>query len=181
MTTTHISKSDEATLALKLAAGIEQHFTATAQLYIAEKALTPAQVAAQLQTLAALRTAVDAARAALKGKLADETTEGPALRAFCASVISFVRAAYPGAPEILADFGLAPKKVRKALTAQEQAAANAKGAATREARGTVGKKKKLAIKGKVTGVVVTPITPAPAAPPGPVALAANGASNGAAH
>jgi hypothetical protein len=173
MTTLHISKSDEATLALKLAAGIQQHFAATAQLYIAEKTLTPAQVAAQLQTLAALRTAVDAARAALQGKLADETTEGPALRAFYASVIGFVRIAYAGAPEILADFGLAPRKARKALTAEQQAAANAKSQATREARGTVGKKKKLAIKGKVTGVVVTPITPAP--PP------ANGASNGAAH
>ena len=173
MSGTHTSKSNEAALALKLAAGIEQHFAATSQLFIAEKTLTPAQVAAQLQTLAALRAAVETARAALQGRLADEKREGPALRAFYLSVIGFVRVAYANAPAILADFGLAPKKVKKPLTSEQQAAAAAKNLATREARGTIGKKKKLAIKGKVTGVVVTPITPAP--PP------ANGASNGAAH
>jgi hypothetical protein len=47
--------------------------------------------------------------------------------------------------------------------------------ATRKARGTASKKQKLAIKGDVTGVVVTPVT-APTAPPagtGPVAAPAS--------
>jgi hypothetical protein len=52
------------------------------------------------------------------------------------------------------------------LPTDKRVAATAKLRATRTARGTTSKKQKLAIKGDVTGVIVTPITaPAPASPP----------------
>jgi hypothetical protein len=158
MSTNKNNKSNEAALATKLAAGLQQHFAANSVLYIAKQSLSPAQVAAQLEQLATLRSGVDAAKAAFQGKLAEERAAAPALRAFYLAVVGFVRVAYEGAPQVLADFGLAPAKPRKQLTPEERAAAKAKNRATRAARGTVGKKKKLAIKGAVTGVVVTPVT-----------------------
>jgi hypothetical protein len=57
-------------------------------------------------------------------------------------------------------------KARQPLPTEKRAAATAKLRATRTARGTTSKKQKLAVKGDVTGVTVTPITtPAPASPP----------------
>jgi hypothetical protein len=79
-------------------------------------------------------------------------------------------------------YGIPPAKVPVISPATRTAAA-AKAAATRKARGTTGKVKKLEITGNVTGVVITPVT---AGPPVPVtdgssaSSAANGSSaNGA--
>jgi hypothetical protein len=75
---------------------------------------------------------------------------------------------------VLADFGFAPPK-RATLTPEQKAAAAVKAKATRAARHTSGKKQKKAVKGDVTGIVVTPVTAqkpgtspaAPAATTGP--------------
>jgi hypothetical protein len=116
----------------------------------------------------------------MRGALEDEKREAPALRAFYFAVVAFVRVAYEGAPEILANFGLSPKKVKKPLSGEQQAAAAAKRAATRAARGTIGKRKKAGIKGSVTGVVVTPVTATPAAGSTPTGGASGtSAGNGA--
>ena len=86
------------------------------------------------------------------------------------------------------EFGYAPRK-RAAVTAEKRANAVKLNEATRQARGTVGKKQKLAIKGTlpaappaaapppVTAAVGTPTVAAPAASP----VAASAATNGAAH
>jgi hypothetical protein len=75
-----------------------------------------------------------------------------------------VLATFPGAVQMLADFGMAPHKVPAPRTVEQLAAAKAKAEATRKARGTVGRRKRLAIQGNVTGVLLTPVT-APAASP----------------
>jgi len=62
---------------------------------------------------------------------------------------------------VLADFGIQPPKVRVPLTVEAKAAAAAKRAATRAARHTMGSQQKKAVKGDVTGIVMTPITAAP--------------------
>jgi len=81
----------------------------------------------------------------------------------------FVQATYANATPTLADFGIAPPKVRAPRTAEQKAASAAKAAATRKARGTAGKKQKAAVKGNVAGITVTPITtqivPSPSAQP----------------
>jgi hypothetical protein len=51
-----------------------------------------------------------------------------------------------------------PLKGRKPLDTEHRAAATAKMRSTRAARGTTGKKKKLAVKGDVTGVEIKPLT-----------------------
>jgi hypothetical protein len=62
------------------------------------------------------------------------------------------------AADILALFGLEPRKAPAPRTGEENAAAAAKAKATRTARGTASKKQKLAIKGNVTGITVVPTT-----------------------
>ena len=153
-----LSKSNEAALAEQLAAGTQKHLATIAQLIVGSSTYTPAQAETQLKAFAALRNDVDAARATVKAKLADEAAQAPTMRVFILAFITYVQAAFGNSPDILADFGLAPKKVAVPLTAVQKAAAAAKRKATREARGTMGKKARLAVKGNVTGIVVTPVT-----------------------
>ena len=107
------------------------------------------------------------AKDALTAEQAAQAQVSPILRAY----EHFVLVTFAGASQTLPDFGLAPPKARTPLTAQQLAARAAKAKATRVARGTTSKKKKLAVKGDVTGVVVTPVTaptettPASPAPP----------------
>ncbi len=154
-----------AALAEKLAAGVQEHLSTVAQLIIGSGTYTPTQVANQLLAFAKLRNDVDAARAALKAMLVDEAAQGPALREFFLAVLQYVRAAFGNSPDILADFGLPPKKERTPQTVEQKAAAAAKRAATRKARGTVGSRKRKTIKGTVTGVEITPVTTASAPQP----------------
>jgi hypothetical protein len=159
------SKSNEAVLAGKLAAGTQKRLSTIGQLIIGSGTFTPAQVVSELQSFASLRASVDAAKATLKAALEDEKSKGVSLRTFFNTFIVFVRAAFGNSPDILADFGLLPKKVKAPLTVAQKAAAAAKHKATREARGTKGTRQKALIKGAVTGVEITPVTASsPSAP-----------------
>ncbi|HEX8789451.1 MAG TPA: hypothetical protein VF765_00765 [Polyangiaceae bacterium] len=160
-------KGNQASLAELLIAGTQKHLATITQLVVGGSTLTPVQAVAKLQAFADLRNAVDAARAALKAKLVDEQAQGPLLRAFFIAFIGFVRAAFGNAPDVLADFGLAPKKTKAPQTVEQKAAAAAKRAATRKARGIIGTRKRAAVTGNVTGVDITPVT-TPAAPPAPL-------------
>jgi hypothetical protein len=73
---------------------------------------------------------------------------------------AYVKAAYGNSPDVLADFGI-QTKARVPLTVDAKLTAAAKRAATRAARHTMGKRQKNAIKGDVTGVLVTPVTSTP--------------------
>jgi hypothetical protein len=103
---------------------------------------------------------VDTAQAAAKAKLAVESAQAPALRAFTRQFRTFDHASFAASPDVLADFGIASKP-RVPRTVEEKAAAVAKSAATRSARHTMGARQKEGVKGDVTGVVVIP-TKAPA-------------------
>ncbi len=65
---------------------------------------------------------------------------------------------YGNTAETLLDFGLEAPRPRTPLTTEQRLAAAAKARATRVARGTKSRKQRLAIKGDVTGVVVTAVT-----------------------
>jgi hypothetical protein len=93
--------------------------------------------------------------------------------------------AYANSPTTLQTLGITPRKKPAPLSVEALAAAKAKAAATRKARGTTSKKQKALITGDVTGVSITPTTTtggAPAATAGtsapvvpPAAQAVNGA------
>jgi hypothetical protein len=97
------------------------------------------------------------------------------------AIVQAVRTAFADQADVLADFGLPPKKVPTPLTVEQKAAAAAKREATRAARGTTSAKAKKGIKGAVTGIVMTPIVagaPAVQAPPAPTAGPTPGTATG---
>ena len=151
------SKSALVTRALQLLAGTKKHLATASTLSFASGSVTPAQIETLLQTFVNLRQGVDAAKATTKARINDEATQAPALLRQIAEFESFVKVLFARSPDVLADFGIQPKKARKPLTAEQKAAAKAKRNATRKARGVIGKVKRAAVKGDVTGVDVTPV------------------------
>ncbi len=138
-------------------AGTTKHFP-NGSFTIGNTTYTSASLVQVFQGLAsamlARNVAETGAKDALTAEQAAQAQVGPILRAYERLVlVTFI-----GATQTLADFGLAPPKARTPLTAQQLAARAAKAKATRTARGTTSKKQKLAVKGDVTGVVVTPVT-----------------------
>jgi hypothetical protein len=146
-----------------LIAGMQKHFP-NESLTLGNTAYTTDTLVKALQGLADALTAVDAAQANAKDAVnalrAMKAKVGPLER----NLRSFLRLRFGTANAQLVDFGVQPAKARTPLTSDKRVVATAKAKATRTARGTTGKKKKLAVKGDVTGVVVTPVT-RPASPP----------------
>jgi hypothetical protein len=151
------TKTARTARAKSLAAGAREHFGPTEALRYASGIHTVDDVAAGLAELVALREAVRAAQGALEKALADEEAATPALVQRMNDFESFVQVTFGKSPDVLADFDLAPRKTPRPLTGAEKVAAAAKNAATREARGTKGPRARLAIRGDVVGVSVTPV------------------------
>jgi hypothetical protein len=156
MTTRIVGKGQVAAVAKQLIAGTAKRLTATTPIVLAGSSFTPDQITSKLQQLVNLRSAVDAAKASSKARIAEETTQAPSLIAFVSDLRAYVKVTFRDSPEALADFGITPK-VRVPLTGEAKALATAKRAATRAARHTMGSNQRKAVKGDVTGVVVTPI------------------------
>ncbi len=179
MATKGKAKATVVARAQSLIAGAKKHLTNVTQVTLAGQSLTPAQVVEKLQALVDLRTAVDAAKASTKAKLAAEATDAPALRTFMGAFATYVKAAHQNAPDVLADFGITTK-ARAPQTVEQKTAAAAKRAATRAARHTMGKKQRAKVQGDVTGVTVTPIAaPKPTtatSPASPTAPATSGSA-----
>ena len=176
------SKANETTQATQLIAGFQKHLATVTSLTLASVAYTPAQIEAALQLLIALRSAVAAAKSAVKAKLAAEQTQAPTLRSLMAALASYVKVTFSASPDVLADFGLAPKKAATPLTTAEKTVAVAKRASTRKARGTTSKKAKKAVKGDVVNVTLTTVTAGPvvASSAAPSAPATGGRATGGA-
>jgi hypothetical protein len=159
MATTVEGKAQEAAEAKQLIAGAAKHLGSTTQVMLLGSSNTPADVATTLQSIVTLRADVDASKASTKAKLALEAASMPTLRAYKSAFVSYVMGAYGNSPDVLADFGIQLKR-RASSTVDAKAGAVAKRKATRVARHTMGSQQKKAIKGDVTGVVVTPISAA---------------------
>jgi hypothetical protein len=165
MTTTNnqSAKSTRVSLAQLFIAGTNKHFpNPNDSLVFGGATQTVAAMLAMLQAIIALRAVVEAAKAALATAVAAETGQLPPLIVSFKAYKKFLLARFGDTPDVLADFGLAPRKARTPLTAEQKAAAAAKAKATREARHTMSSKKKKGIKGNVTAtLVVTPASPPP--------------------
>jgi ABC-type transporter Mla subunit MlaD len=138
-------------------AGTAKHFP-NAQFTLGGTVYTTASLTQLLTQLVNALTAVAAAHASVKDAIAAlkgvAAQVDPVMRAYR----RYVLAAFSNATQELADFGMQPPKARKPRTSEQNAAAAAKAKATRTARGTASRKKKLAITGDVTGVKITPVT-----------------------
>jgi hypothetical protein len=164
---TNRNKETDVALAKQLIAGFKQHFPAVTSMTIGGQPLTPAQIEQFLQTLIDLRAAVDDAKSATKAKIQTEASQAPALRSRMAALVTIVKGSFGNSPDVLADFGLKPNKVRTPLTIDQKAVAAARRAATRAARHTMGPKQRQQVKGTITTIV----SPPPADAPKPVAPA----------
>jgi type I site-specific restriction endonuclease len=148
------SKTKETALAQQLLAGLQKHLANVTSLTVASADYTPAQIVTALQTLMTLRAAVQAAQAAAKAKVTAENAQAPALRAIMMALVAYVKLTFSESPDVLADFGLKPKKAPTPLTAAQKAVASAKRKATRAARGITTKKAKQAVTGNVVDVAI---------------------------
>jgi len=146
--------------AKRFIAGTAKHLGSMAQVTLLRSSFTPTQIESKLQALVDMRSDVDAARATAAAKLANETAQTPALLALMGALESFVQAAFGASPDVLADFGLAPK-ARAQVTVEAKAVANAKRKATRAARHTMGPKQKKGIVGVIPDVITIPTTASP--------------------
>jgi hypothetical protein len=152
-----LTKAEALTAVQALISGLQKHFP-TGQLTVGNVVYASLALVQLLQGLVlammAQTTADTAARDALAALRDEQTQTGPVIQA----LKELLLAQFGNATQTLADFGLTPRKVRAPLTVEQKAAAKAKREATRIARGTMGPKAKLAIK----GAVAAPVAAAPA-------------------
>ncbi len=163
-TTTKPNKAAALARVQALMAGTQKHFP-NGSFTLGKTAYTTASLLAALQSLENAMIALEAGRNSVKDALTAlhgvQAKVAPLMRDYK----RFLQATFSNAVQELADFGLQPPKVAKPLATEQRTAATAKLRATRKARGTTSKKQKLAVKGGVTGVVVTPTTNASASSP----------------
>ena len=123
---------------------------------------TTASLVTLLEGVASALLALNAAQAAAKDALATSRAAKAAAEPVIQLYERLIQTTFSGSEQMLADYGVASPRKPGPRTVEQLAAAAAKAEATRIARGTTSRKKKLAIRGNVTGVVVTPVTaPAP--------------------
>jgi hypothetical protein len=162
------NRTSEVTADQKLIAGLTKHAATLPSFVVAGVSTTNADVIAKLQARIAAENAVPPARATWQAAVSAARSEIAATKSVVSAVKQAVLAAFAGQVDALGDFGLTPRKAR-VLTPEAKVAATAKAKATRAARHTAGSVQKKAVKGDVTGVVVTPVTSAPTnvvTPPG---------------
>jgi hypothetical protein len=139
-------------------------YCATTVFTIAGQSYTTTQVVALITSILNVKVAVAPAKAtwlaATQAVDAAEAQDGLIVK----GVRDVVALMFQNAPTTLAALAIVPRKPPTPLSAQARAAANAKAAATRLARGTASKKQKAEVTGNVTGVTITPVT-APSATP----------------
>jgi hypothetical protein len=140
-----------------LIAGTQKHFP-NGQFTFGSTVYTTASLVQIFQDLIAAIVAVAPAQATasdvVAARHAMEAKADPVIQAYK----SYLRVTFSDAKAQLTDFGMQASKARTPVRPETRLAATAKAKATRIARGTVGKKKKLTIHGDVTGVIVTPVT-----------------------
>jgi hypothetical protein len=164
-TTSSHSKATVAAQLQALITGLQKQFP-NGKFTLGNNGYTTKTLVSELQSLIDAIDAVNMAQAKATIAVAALRETGATVGPIVLALRSNLLAMFGDAVDILALFGLAPRKRPAPRTGEENAAAAAKAKATRNARGTTSKKQRLAVVGNVTGITVTPITaPAEVAPP----------------
>ena len=174
------SKNDRKAKDLQLAEGLKKHTSKSTVWVIGQKKYDLATILGFLARRVNSAQVVANAKAAWQGKRQeDEVLEAETAR-ILAALGQNLLVTFDGLPDVLADFGLSPRKAPRALTGEEMVLKAAKARATREARHTLGKRARQAIKGTTSDVGPPILPPAPtngAPPPTNGAAATNGAAS----
>jgi hypothetical protein len=161
MSTSKVSKASTLAFLQALVAGTKQHFP-NGPITFGNATYTAASLEQLFSSLILAMTSLSAAQLSAKDAMANKRGVQAKVGPIVSAYKRFLVATFAGATQTLADFGVPPPKAKAPLSSAQRAAATAKARATRQARGTVGSKKKLTVKGNVTGVIVTPVTSTPA-------------------
>jgi hypothetical protein len=162
-----------------LIAGLQKHFPG-GSLTLGGASLSVTSLVQILQDLVSAMLAASAAQANARDAVANVRAKKAAAAPIIKGLRSLLGTMFAGAAQALADFGIEPPKARKPMSSEVLVARAAKAEATRAKRGTKGPKAKLAIKGDVTGVEITPVTSPVALPPAQQEANASSAPTGAA-
>jgi hypothetical protein len=148
----------------KMAEGLRTQLPTVGRLPIGKGTMTPEEIAQVFDERVAATQAVQAAAAAFRAAAKANRD----LRSQTASLVNAARQIVMGmfveAPDSLATFGLAPRRVGK-RTVAAQTVAVMKNKATRQARHTLGKRQKEKIKGTVPDSVVQVVVGPPSSAP----------------
>ncbi len=178
------NRSQQETADQKLIDGFNKHAATLPSIVIDGTTYKTTDVVTTLQGLVNSAKTVVSSRAVWQANILADKDERAKQKTFLSGVRQSLLVAFGGSIDVLADFGLAPHKVRTPLTPAQKSAASAKAKATRAARHTMGSKQKAQItgtsaasqpSGDVTKVPAPApaTTPTPATPPAPVAAPAS--------
>jgi hypothetical protein len=151
----------------KLASGLAKLLGTSPPLVLSGKSYTVADLTAVLNARVNALAAASAAEATWRGAAKAATTQIASTHQLVADLRQALLIMFKNAPDALEALGIPLPKQRKSLTGPATVLKAARAEATRKARGTVGKRKKLAIKGVVPAQAeTTPVVAAsPATPP----------------
>jgi len=139
---------DDASKAIE---AITKHLSKVKTVMLAGKTVATSDVAAALQARIDALRAAQSARGAWLAACSNEKAEQANSDVLLRNFFLTVKAMFDTQPDVLADFGIVPRK-RATPTAQTKAAAVVKSTATRAARLTVGPKAKAKIKAPAASV-----------------------------
>ncbi len=158
------NRKDETAAWQHLIDGLNKHAATITSMVIAGASMTTKDIVGSLQSRIDTAKAAQSTRATWLAAVQADRDDRDKTKTFVSGLKQALLVAFAGQIDTLADFGLTGRKPRVA-TPEEKLAAAAKAKATREARHTMGKNQKAAIKG-----TVTPTAPAPAAPTVPTPI-----------
>jgi hypothetical protein len=162
----NINRTQQQTADQALVDGLEKHQATLTSLTLGGTTLETADLIGILQARIDARSGAVSTRAAWLTNVKADHDQRAKTKAVVAGLRQALHVWFAGSIDALADFGLRPRKAPVMTPEQKQTAA-AKAKATRAARHTMGSQQKKSVKGDVTGIAVTPITPAhPAAATG---------------
>jgi hypothetical protein len=161
------SKTGQAARVRQLIVGTKKHYpNVDDKINVGGATFTVATLTKLFQDFVDQRDAVDASKATTKAKIETERAQAPSQLAVIRAFETVVRGSFGNSADALADFGLALHKARKPMSSEQKAVANAKRAATRKARGPIGKNKRKVVKSAVSAeLVVTPLDAHPVVAP----------------
>ncbi len=158
----------------QVASGFRKHCAKNGGMVVNNEKKSAKEIDSDLRRRAGAEDAVTLARAALHGAVLERQKIEAETNAVFAAVRQTALIMAGNTPEILADFGLSPRKGRRSLSLEEKTAAVDKQLLTKKARHVMGRRQRLEIRAEATPAVATepaaPPAPAPAAhPPAPEA------------
>jgi hypothetical protein len=167
MSSSNSSRASKSARNAKAIAGIQKRLATVPSILLDGISYTPVSLVALFQSEIDSEANVSATRAAWTVAVSDDTALAKKVDATYTALQVVVRNMFANAVDVLADFGMAPKKSTKS-TLLTKVVASEKRIKTRGARQTMGKKERLAISGDATASEIAASVAQKIAPNAPV-------------